>query len=69
MNLEKINKEIAKELYEMELHEEIEVTELCYVFRVIGGWIYKFYKFEDSVNGLELILVSTTFVPWNNQMQ
>jgi len=69
MNLEKVNKEIAKELYEMELHEEIEVTELCYVFRVIGGWIYKFYKFEDSVNGLVLILVSTTFVPWNNQMQ
>ena len=69
MNLEKVNKEIAKELYEMELHEEIEVTELCYVFRVIGGWIYKFYKFEDPVNGLVLILVSTTFVPWNNQMQ
>ena len=69
MNLEKVNKEIAKELYNMELHEEIEVTELCYVFRVIGGWIYKFYKFEDSVNGLVLILVSTTFVPWNNQMQ
>lgn len=69
MELYKKNKELAKELYEMELHEEIEVTELCYVFRVIGGWIYKFYKFEDSVNGLVLILVSTTFVPWNNQMQ
>lgn len=69
MNLEKVNKEIAKELYEMELHEEIEVTELCYVVRVIGGWIYKFYKFEDSVNGLVLILVSTSFVPYDNQMQ
>lgn len=69
MDLEKINKEIAKELYNMELHEEIEVTELCYVVRVIGGWIYKFYKFEDSVNGLVLILVSTSFVPYDNQMQ
>ena len=69
MELDKKNKELAKELYNMELHEEIEVTELCYVVRVIGGWIYKFYKFEDSVNGLVLILVSTTFVPWNNQMQ
>ena len=69
MELDKKNKELAKELYNMELHEEIEVTELCYVVRVIGGWIYKFYKFEDNVNGLELILVSTTFVPWDNQMQ
>lgn len=69
MELYKKNKELAKKLYEMELHEEIEVTELCYVFRVIGGWIYKFYKFEDPVNELVLILVSTTFVPWNNQMQ
>ena len=68
MELDKINKELAKELYNMELHEEIEITELCYVMRVIGGWIYKFYYFTDKENELELNLLSTTFVPWNNQM-
>ena len=69
MELNKKNKELAKALYNMELHEEIEITELCYVVRVIGGWIYKFYNFNDVINQLELELISTTFVQWNNEMQ
>lgn len=69
MELEKTNKELAEELYKMELHEEIAINDLTFVVRVIGGWIYKFYNFNDKVNELELHLTSTTFVPWTSEMQ
>ena len=69
MELEKTNKELAEKLYKMELHEQIEITEFTFVVRVIGGWIYKFYNFNDKVNELELHLTSTTFVPWSSEMK
>lgn len=71
MDLQKENQSLAKELYNMKLHEEIEITELCYVVRVIGGWVYKWYKEVRFPNGdfKEFQLVTTSFVPWDNQMQ
>jgi hypothetical protein len=59
----------AVQLHELELHEELEITETCYAMRVIGGWIYKHYTSKDDEEHEYYELVTTTFVPWNNEMQ
>jgi len=53
-----------EELYEMELHEEKQVTLGLYVIRVPGGWIY---RSEASNN--DNWTISTTFIPFNNEFQ
>jgi len=57
----------AKLMYELELHEEFELSDSCYAMRTIGGWIYKFYTRLDNEDEAYR-LVSSVFVPFNNEM-
>ncbi len=59
----------AEKLYELELHEEVRISEDCIVMRVITGWIYKHYEQVYDHNGdLEgSRLRATTFVPFSSE--
>jgi hypothetical protein len=51
-----------KSIYNLELHEALEITKGVYVLRVPGGWIYNYEK--PHVNILE-----TVFVPLSLEFQ
>jgi len=46
-----------KDVYELEMHEAVNVSEFVQVVRVPGGWIYNFKKGGE------------VFVPYNNEFQ
>ena len=60
---------IAEELYDLKLHETMEINDTCSVMGVVGGWIYKFYDVEkkEYLKGHNQTrkLISTTFVKEN----
>lgn len=43
------------------LHQEVIIDNNTYLFKVPGGWIYKFYTYKVKEENWEL--VSTCFVP------
>lgn len=49
-------------LYRLALHKGDDVDGETYVFRVPGGWIYKFFNDNGEVS-------SSTFVPFHNEFQ
>lgn len=46
-------------LYELELHQQVNITARISVTRVPGGWIYTFRESSTAF--------STSFVPFNNE--
>jgi hypothetical protein len=48
-------------VYEIELHEEVEIASSFYCRRVPGGWIYSDYSMTDQGNAV--------FVPFDNEFQ
>lgn len=50
--------EDTKDIYELEIHEEIKVSDDLFVLRVPGGWIYSYW------NELEDYTSSGIFVPF-----
>ena len=48
---------VMKNIYDLEIHETVNVSEFVQVVRVPGGWVYNFKK------GGEL------FIPYNNEFQ
>lgn len=61
------------DIYAMELHEKIYLTDGHEVMRVAGGWIYHFYhvsyQYDPNAGQIEVTRVSSTFVPFDNQFQ
>ncbi len=55
----------GKTIYDLELHEEIEINDRLNVFRVNGGWIYKSYSI---VNG-GITFRSSVFVPYSDEFK
>jgi len=53
------------EIYEMWLHDEIDMGCNSHIIRVPGGWIYLRQNFSD-VNGWT---ESQVFVPFDNEFQ
>jgi hypothetical protein len=52
---------MKKNIYNMQLHDEIKVARCLWVIRVAGGWIYSLIdNNENTIN---------TFVPFNNEFQ
>jgi len=59
---------MEKNIYEMKLHEVIEILideygagrVSCQVLRVPGGWIYSIYSLKHGNS-------STKFIPYNNE--
>lgn len=51
-----------KKLYDLDLHEEIEITTELSVIRVPGGWIY-----SELVCGTDEMSSTLVFVPYNNE--
>ena len=49
-----------KDIYDLELHEGMAINQTISVFRVPGGWIYK-YTYGS--------LITTIFIPYNNEFQ
>lgn len=47
-------------IFSMEMHEEIELREGCFVMSVPGGWIYRFEKNKLSGH----VASSAVFVPY-----
>ena len=58
------NNEIeAEKLYKLELHETINIgteKQSYMVTRVIGGWIYHYYRLDKSI-------INSVFVKFNNE--
>ena len=52
--------DIAKKLYNLEIHEELELGCLT-VYRVPGGWIYT--ELTGDINDNQ-VAITSTFVPW-----
>lgn len=52
---------MSDKIYEMKLHEEIEITPMLDAIRVPGGWIYLFYSGEDKL--------SPIFIPFEMETQ
>jgi len=59
----------SKLIYDMELHEEVEVTTSLYILRVPGGWMYKQYHSSLSVDVGAYSLLSMTFVPYSEEFK
>lgn len=53
-----------KTLYNLKLHEEICAESGYHVFRVPGGWIYRFWDYSN-----EDYFSHATFVPFNNEFE
>ena len=61
-----------KTIYELNLHETIVLGSPSEAFhthvkRVAGGWVYIFFENEASEYGSGWKIVSTQFVPYNNE--
>ena len=54
------NQNKVDSIYEMNLNDEIKVSDNLYVTRVPGGWIYQFHRPAASV--LEVV-----FVPYSGE--
>jgi len=50
---------INKDIYKMEMHDVIDITERVSVFRVPGGWIYTRYFGDQKIN--------SNFIPYDNE--
>ena len=53
---------MQKTIYDLELHEPLQINKWLIVRRVPGGWIYAFCDDDTS-------LVVQTFVPYNHEFQ
>ena len=63
--------EQTKTIYDLELHEEINITDTLIVQRVPGGWNYKYYryKFDRNHESWEEELSQIVFVRYHNEFQ
>ncbi len=55
---------MEKDIYEMKLHDEIEVDTDLHILRVPGGWLYK--TFSECAGGW---FISSEFVAYNEEFQ
>ena len=53
------------DLYEMELHDELQVCDTVWATRVPGGWVYTTIA-ENGTGGLDS---TSCFVPFDNEFQ
>ena len=56
--LDETTKKEQKSIYDLKLHESINLPHSMKVIRVAGGWIYNFYMTGQVI-----------FVPYNNEFQ
>lgn len=61
-----------KNIYDMKIHEKIEIGDDTVVIRVPGGWIYRFFEFE-SYSGLNFVhhdnkKINSVFVPFSEEV-
>jgi hypothetical protein len=61
--------EQTKTIYNLELHEELELNQLLKVIRVPGGWIYKNFEMVLIPGKLSVrkTLIDSCFVPLTNE--
>lgn len=52
-------------IYDMELHDEMRVTDNIHATRVPGGWIYT----TSRQSGIGKVAINVCFVPFNNEFQ
>lgn len=50
-----------KTIYDLKLHESIDVGNHTTATRVPGGWIYEHYDVDAG------LMYATTFVPWDSE--
>jgi hypothetical protein len=50
-----------KTIYQLKLHETIQITECLYITRVPGGWLYRRADPNEGCSD------QTVFVPFNNE--
>ena len=65
MNDEMKESEKASKLYKMELHETINYDDFE-VYRVPGGWVYRFFQDPRSC-AIKAPPVDSVFVPWSRE--
>ena len=61
-----------RKLYEMKLHESLEVGDAyTYILRVPGGWLYNLTGeyVQDERGGGEYLYLPPVFVPFNSEFQ
>ena len=54
----------SKSIYDLELHESIDIPPELNITRVHGGWIYRFWDYEKKD-----YYPNAVFVPYNNNKQ
>jgi len=54
------------DIYDLELHDEIQIDRYNTVMRVPGGWVYKSFTGTEGVN---FKAVGMVFVPTNNEFE
>jgi len=52
---------MEKKIYEMELHERLFISNIMYVTRVPGGWVYEFPGEGHTA--------AVVFVPYNEEFR
>jgi hypothetical protein len=52
-----------KTIYDLGLHDEIQLEKYLWIQRVAGGWIYR-YESESGAGGWH---ITTQFVPFDNE--
>ena len=63
---------MEKTIYNLELHEDIYINgQDCYVARVAGGWLYKYYTevYDAGTTSYKNVIDQIVFVPYNNEFQ
>jgi hypothetical protein len=55
-------------IYKMKLHETLTPRDLpCEIFRVSGGWIYRFYTHQQNADGSPRYAFDSVFVSFDNE--
>lgn len=54
---------MRKDIYNMELHETLEIDNGVVILRVAGGWIYEYYEEQHSHKEIKEMV----FVPFNDE--
>lgn len=61
--------EQTKTIYDLELHENLEIRNSLIVERVPGGWNYKYFTGTLNGDDIEWTIFQIVFVPYNNEFQ
>lgn len=64
-----MEKEKLKTIYNLELHEELRISDDLIIQRIPGGWNYKYFKGNFDRDWIDWTLFQIIFIPYHNEFQ